>query len=145
MCQARDVLICLPAPVRSDSRPYPAVDNRAANLRQLKDTLVMLDCHAAELVEADAFGVDLAVMGPFDIVFLDPPFATSDIINLCKLLEVPGVLADGASVYAEMPAATAIPELLPPWQLIKEHTTGKVRYALLRFTAAGGEAGQGEE
>jgi 16S rRNA (guanine966-N2)-methyltransferase len=121
------------------------VDNSAANLRQLKDTLAALDCHAAVLVEADAFGADLAARGPFDLVFLDPPFGTSDIANLCKLLEVPGVLADGASVYAEMSVATAIDELLPPWQLLKERSTGQVRYALLQFMATGAEPGQGEE
>jgi 16S rRNA (guanine966-N2)-methyltransferase len=103
--------------------------------------LARFDCHAAELVEADAFGADLAGRGPFDLVFLDPPFGTSDLGNLCKLLEAPGVLADGAGVYVEQPVGAALPELQPPWQLLKERTAGQVRYLLLRFTKAGSDAG----
>lgn len=100
----------------------------------------------ATVLTADAVQTDIAALGPFDIVFVDPPFAgidatsastsvttsvtTSGLGNLCTLLDNSGGLAAQCHVYLEMDHGVAVPELPAGWQLQREKTAGKVRYAL---------------
>ena len=73
------------------------------------------------------------IAGPgFDLVFLDPPFADTDLGELCALLERGGWLADDAWVYLELARDAVFPELPEHWQLEKRETAGQVCYALAR-------------
>ncbi len=67
---------------------------------------------------------------PFDIVFLDPPFAKPVIARACELLQR-GWLASGALIYLETPV-TEPPTLPAVWELLRECSAGQVRYALAR-------------
>lgn len=71
---------------------------------------------------------------PFDVVFVDPPFAAGPPANLCTLLDA-GWLAPLAWVYAEMPRAAAPPALPTGWLVHREATAGDVRGVLLRRSA----------
>lgn len=67
---------------------------------------------------------------PFDIVFLDPPFARPALVaDACARLD-PAWLAPQARVYLELDARAARPRLPPNWQLLREHTGGDA-HALL--------------
>lgn len=66
----------------------------------------------------------------FDLVFIDPPFATGPADNLCKLLAA-GWLAPTAWVYVELPRADSLPAW-PGFEHHREGTAGDVRYGLLR-------------
>lgn len=67
---------------------------------------------------------------PFDIVFLDPPFARPALVaDACARLDG-GWLAADARVYLELDARTARPRLPPHWQLLRELTGGDA-HALL--------------
>ncbi len=68
---------------------------------------------------------------PFDIVFLDPPFATDLLEDLCKLLDERGWLAEGARIYLEQKRDRPLPELPAGWAILKDKTAGQVRYALV--------------
>jgi 16S rRNA (guanine966-N2)-methyltransferase len=103
-------------------------DRRAAD--QLKKVLADLGCQAARVVVADAQRLTYAGMGRFDIVFLDPPFDTTDLQVLCKLLESSDALADGAHIYMEMNQRQALPEVPAAWTIVREQTAGQVRFAL---------------
>jgi 16S rRNA (guanine966-N2)-methyltransferase len=84
-----------------------------------------------EIITIDALRLDLASKGPFDIIFLDPPFDGPNLQDLCKLLEQSNALASSAYIYMEMDRKQALPELPASWVVCKEQTAGQVRYALV--------------
>lgn len=67
---------------------------------------------------------------PFDIVFLDPPFASADLGELCGRLERGSWLAPGALVYLETRASEETPELPAGWQFLRRQKAGQVMYHL---------------
>lgn len=68
---------------------------------------------------------------PFDLVFLDPPFALDLWHELAQLLDVGGWLAPSALVYVESP--DGLPPALPPsWQVHRQGRAGAVRFGLYR-------------
>jgi 16S rRNA (guanine966-N2)-methyltransferase len=103
----------------------------------LSDCLVKLECSSAEVLAADANRIKLADFGPFDVVFLDPPFDGPLIADLCKLLESTGALASKALIYLEMPRQQNLPDLPSGWTTEREKTAGQVRYALVSRTLTG--------
>lgn len=106
------------------------VDQNRRAADQLREILRDLSCQHARVVVADAQRLAYAAMGSFDIVFLDPPFGTTDLQVLCKLLESSGALAEGAHIYMEMNRRQTLPELPATWTIIREQTAGQVRFAL---------------
>jgi len=68
--------------------------------------------------------------GPFDLVFLDPPFQEDLLAPSCTLLSGGGWLASGALVYLEAPANRALSDLPTDWTLIRDKRAGQVRFAL---------------
>ena len=70
---------------------------------------------------------------PFDVVFLDPPFATDHYEELCRLLASRGWLAQGGLVYIEQDSGLQIPDLPEGWQPGKEKVAGNVRYSLVGY------------
>jgi 16S rRNA (guanine966-N2)-methyltransferase len=67
--------------------------------------------------------------GPFDIVFLDPPFRAGMLPDCMQLLESGGWLAAQAWVYIE--AEHGLPLQLPVhWELYRSKTAGQVDYHL---------------
>lgn len=67
---------------------------------------------------------------PFDIVFLDPPFADNLLGPACEALGRHGWLAPGARVYLEALGRIGFPPLPVGWELIRDKTAGQVRYGL---------------
>lgn len=69
--------------------------------------------------------------GPFDIAFMDPPFAAALWTQAAALLEAHGWLASSAWVYVE---ADVDAEWMPParWQLHRQRDAGAVRGRLFR-------------
>jgi 16S rRNA (guanine966-N2)-methyltransferase len=68
---------------------------------------------------------------PFDIVFLDPPFAGGLLGQAAALLEERRWLAAQARIYVECAAREGLPELPPSWSLLKAKRAGEVGYHLL--------------
>ena len=69
----------------------------------------------------------------FDIVFVDPPFASD--LMLAVLKKLPGTLGPGGVVYAEwgLPIAEVLGNLPgQPWEIAKQGKAGAVHFALLR-------------
>lgn len=67
---------------------------------------------------------------PFDIVFLDPPFARTGLVaDTCARLGA-GWLAPGARVYLELDARADAPALPPHWALHRELGGGDARALL---------------
>jgi 16S rRNA (guanine966-N2)-methyltransferase len=117
------------------------VDVDAAVTRHLTDTLARLGCTRGRVVRADARRMlDSAAeraSGPFDVVFLDPPFAEPVLAAICDLLDRDGWLATGAHIYLEAPAAAGDPQLPADWTLLRSKRAGEVGYHLARRAGAG--------
>lgn len=77
---------------------------------------------------------------PFDIVFLDPPFASDLLAESAVLLESRGWLAADALIYVESAARTGLPALPEGWTLAKAKQAGEVGYHLLTRAARGAAA-----
>jgi 16S rRNA (guanine966-N2)-methyltransferase len=70
--------------------------------------------------------------GPFDVVFLDPPFATDLNEELCRLLEERKMLSNNALVYIEQDRSKPSPAIPARWHEMKNKTAANVRYMLVR-------------
>ncbi|MEW6445293.1 MAG: 16S rRNA (guanine(966)-N(2))-methyltransferase RsmD [Pseudomonadota bacterium] len=67
---------------------------------------------------------------PYNVAFLDPPYASDLLDRVLVMLSAPGWLAPEARVYVERPAPLGPP--LPPagWSLLREGGAGEVGYYL---------------
>jgi len=106
------------------------VENDRSVVRQLRDTAAALGAASAEVVEGDALAWLQQDRGPFDVVFLDPPFGTELQEAALRRLSRPGYLAPGAFVYLERPAADGSPALPDGWTLHRSGRAGDVGYYL---------------
>jgi 16S rRNA (guanine966-N2)-methyltransferase len=110
------------------------VEQSRQAVSHLKDNISALGCESAEVLKTDARKLAFAGRGPFDVVFIDPPFDTSGdsagLARLCTLLESAGCLSAGAHIYIEMAKQAELPALPPGWDVVRERTAGQVRYAL---------------
>lgn len=94
----------------------------------LRSNARLLGAESWRLVAGDALEFLRAYRGvPFDVVFVDPPFATDLAASVLPLL--PGVLAPDARVYVESGEALDVP---PGWHLLKQGKAGVVRYHLIQ-------------
>ncbi len=119
-------------------------DPRAA--QALAAALARLQAGAqAQLVQADALRwleSAAAREAPFDVAFVDPPFAAG--LWPAVLERLPARLTADAWLYLESPAALA-PALPAEWALHREGRTREVRYALYRRVTLGADSHAGPE
>lgn len=107
----------------------------ATALRQSVDALGLGD--RVRLVEADALRwLATAAPVPFDVVFLDPPFAAGLMADAVAALEQGGWLADGATVYLERAESQGPWPVPSSWTIVRDKRAGQVSYALARRGAA---------
>ena len=120
------------------------VDREPPIGRYLRETLVRLKCTSAEVHTLDSLAYLQQIRQPFDIVFLDPPFAAAEstdlLPRLLQQLEVPGRLNPVAWVYLECPASLGSPATWAywpgHWHLHRSEQAGQVGYHLARRNAA---------
>ena len=87
------------------------IERDAAVAAAIRNTLAEFKATGGTVHERDAIGWLGGGPQPFDIVFLDPPFAQGGLEDLCKLLETRGWLAPGAFIYLEHAAQEPDPAL----------------------------------
>lgn len=97
----------------------------------LRSNLQRLDAGQAAVTAMDARQFLAGPAQPYDVVFMDPPFALSLWSPLALQLESSGWLASRALVYVESPRA-GVPELPPNWLLQRAGAAGAVHFALYR-------------
>lgn len=104
------------------------VEKNALVFRALRENITKLGCTNIALRHQDGLEFASALRDGlrFDVIFLDPPFASN---FLPKLLEVlPQRLTDNGVVYVETGAPF---EVSLPWQVIKSGRAGQVYYQLI--------------
>lgn len=112
------------------------IESSRTAARALEQTVTLLGASDATIVCEDACKwLEIATPQPFDIVFIDPPYAAGLLADLCKLLEQHGWLANDALVYLEHDRGHAPPAVPANWHTQKDQTAGNVRYQLLKVLA----------
>lgn len=72
---------------------------------------------------------------PFDVIFLDPPFATDLLSKSLALLAASSVVTDKTLIYIESSQVLTQAELPAGWQLLKQKVAGEVAYHLVQGAA----------
>ncbi len=112
------------------------VEQAARAVQMLKRNIETLGAKGASVLQQDArHFLDAGQPAPFDIVFLDPPFAEEVLGELCRLIEERHLLADDGLAYLEQDRAREIAVLPDNWRVLKNKTAGNVRYMLVQRTA----------
>lgn len=119
------------------AREVVFVDVEPAVVRHIDDTLRTLGCERGRAVRADAGDFLAQPATPFDVIFLDPPFAAPVLPDICQRIEASGWLDGGGLVYIESPSAAGEPVLPPGWTLLKSKRAGEVGYHLARRDVVG--------
>ena len=142
------------------------VERHRAPRVQLAQSLELLECTDAQIARGDALsflgdclhmaalpesqlsgsasaiapsvapGLSSDAFVPFDVVFIDPPFAEDLQAPTLELLTTPGLLSDGALVYVELATPLEDDALPAGYELLRAKSAGKVRYHLLEFASA---------
>lgn len=97
---------------------------------QLKKNLALLKAQAT-VHQGDALQVLPALTGPFDLVFIDPPFQHNLVNPALQALQQNGLIAESAKIYVEQEVGA--PQLLLPQgvSVLKHKQTGQFSYYLL--------------
>ena len=104
--------------------------------RTLARNIETLDAKGATVLQQDAEDfLDTGETAPFEIIFLDPPFAEDMLSDLCRLIEERGLLVDDGLVYLEQDRAREMAVLPDNWRVLKNKTAGNVRYMLVQRAA----------
>jgi len=109
------------------------IEKSAVAAKALHASVELLEPSGADVRQADALEfVGTADETHFDVIFLDPPFATDMLGDLCRLLDKSSLLEAGSLIYLEDDRARPAIELPPGWRLLKSKNAGNVRYSLAR-------------
>jgi 16S rRNA (guanine966-N2)-methyltransferase len=84
-----------------------------------------------DAIASDALAYLSGPARAFDIVFLDPPYA-SDVLKDVLPRLTQGWLAPNALIYLEAPAEAGLPPLPSGWSVHRSKSAGQVGYHLLR-------------
>jgi 16S rRNA (guanine966-N2)-methyltransferase len=112
------------------------VESDAAAVRDLRARLIEWSAEGGTVERMDALRYLRTKPEPFDIVFLDPPFAAGLLRAAAQLLEDREWLAPGALIYVESSARVELPELPQSWRLTKTDRAGEVAYQLFERAIA---------
>lgn len=107
------------------------VERDAVVVSALRENRQRLSAQATQVIQQDARNYLAGPPRPFDVVFLDPPFARAEQLqHAVEDLSHQDWLKRDARIYLET-AAKAPPLSLPEgWRLLKQKQAGQVRYQL---------------
>jgi len=108
------------------------VDTSARALAAIRALLVdwRADPGAGDTAQAEARRFLAGPARPYDLVFLDPPFAAGELAGAMAALAQRRWLAEDARVYIEQPASAALPALPAGWSLLRTGKAGAVGFHL---------------
>jgi len=102
----------------------------------LEEHVERLQASQVRVIRADALAFlsrpRAADVPPYDVVFVDPPFAASLWQSVAGRLESGGWLAPAAFIYVEVPLREPLPQWPEGWQPWRDGKAGEVGYHLLR-------------
>ncbi len=108
------------------AKPVVMVENNKQACRLIKENSVKLSADQIKIVQSDVFKFLAGDAEPYQLVFLDPPFAKNMAQQTCQWLEDKGWLADHAKIYMEVERDLELAELPKNWALLKTKKIGEV-------------------
>ncbi|MFW2371562.1 MAG: 16S rRNA (guanine(966)-N(2))-methyltransferase RsmD [Gammaproteobacteria bacterium] len=106
------------------------LENQPATCHILSENIKTLSANNIELLQQDAL-VWLNNSGQtYHVVFVDPPYDSDFLAEICQKLEINHWLSDRAFIYIELSSEQELPELPPNWQIIRGKKAGQVGYYL---------------
>ena len=106
------------------------LERDARVVKQLEANRALLGLASLAVCQADTVRWLDQPAEPFDIIFLDPPFADHLLTDCCRKLDENGWLGPDPRIYLEWDLHGAAPELPPHWLNLKQKKAGQVAYAL---------------
>lgn len=125
--------LCLEALSRG-AREAVMVEASPTALAALRQNVAMLNADGARVVASDAAAYLSQPADPFDIIFIDPPFAANLVPACIETVAARGWLRPNGTVYIEAPRELNF-ALPPGWVLYRSQTAGQVGYHLARAGA----------
>ena len=113
------------------------VEQNAVAARTITELLAELKADGARVERDDAFRFLQRPPTPFDVVFLDPPFAAGLLRTAAERLEQGDWLAPDARIYVESAAREPLPTLPANWQALRAKQAGEVGYHLFARAVRG--------
>ncbi|MDB6086201.1 MAG: methyltransferase [Gammaproteobacteria bacterium] len=95
----------------------------------------VVEMGASRFLRAAAQGDPKPYGGPFDIVFLDPPYGRDALSEFIPLVDAGNWVKAGGWVYLENEKSAGAPPVPPHWELLKSKSAGEVGYHLARVNA----------
>lgn len=111
------------------------VESSPVALEALRHNIEALGAGGARVVPSDAIAFLKQAVEPFDIIFVDPPFAANLIPACLTLIAEQGWAKPGGVVYIEAPRTLAPVPVPAGWELYRSQTAGQVGYHLVRVPA----------
>lgn len=113
------------------------VEKDARAVACMREQAATLGAAQIQVIQADVRSWLQGAASAFDIVFLDPPYGSEDLGDLCTRLAGNAWLAPGALVYLETRVSPEPLKLPPGWNILRRQKAGQVMYHL---AAAGNPA-----
>jgi 16S rRNA (guanine966-N2)-methyltransferase len=111
------------------------VEKDRAAAAALREAVTRFGLQGAHIEGGDALAFLRAQpAAAFDLVFLDPPFATDLLAPALQLIGNRQLLAPGGFCYVELPADNALPTWPADWVAHRSGKAGEVGYHLLHAT-----------
>jgi len=105
----------------------------------LRDNSSLLQDQQCELFQGRIEQYLASAAGPFDVVFLDPPYQLDLWSGVATTLMEKGLLSEGARIYLEYPRRQDQPQLPDSWHCLREKQAGDVKYAMFEFRTGAGD------
>jgi 16S rRNA (guanine966-N2)-methyltransferase len=106
------------------------LDRSPKVVAQLRENIALMRLDQTRALQADAVKWLQGEPEPFDLVFLDPPFADNLLDKLLPRLVGGGWLKPAGLIYLEADARTGLPRLPAELAVAKEKRQGEVVFAL---------------
>jgi 16S rRNA (guanine966-N2)-methyltransferase len=106
------------------------VENNALACRALKENALALAAVQIKIIQMDVFRYLAGVAEPFDLVFIDPPFAMGLAVQTCQCLEEKDWLSKHAKIYVEAENSLKLDGMPENWRQLKSKIAGEVGYHL---------------
>lgn len=109
------------------------VDNSVKTSAEIRANIQTLQPQSSsiELVSGDALAYLKNNTIKYDVVFLDPPYHSQLLSQICMLLEQEKCLSEHAKIYLEHDKSLALPALPVNWYVKKNKSAGQVSYYLI--------------
>ena len=117
------------------AREVVLVESSPVAQKILAANITSLQALQVQLIAGDAMHWLQQSHSPFDVVFIDPPYASDLLAPVCARLEQQNLLTHRAKIYLECDAQRDLPPLPMNWQIIRGKKAGQVGYYLAQRVA----------